>query len=265
MMRAEYIDLAWWQVAIAVALVLVNAAISLLLGLGLERRLLIAAVRMIVQLTLVGFLLRWIFEINSLLAVLAIVSLMTVIAGTSAVQRVERSYAGVYQSSLLSVWASSWIVVAVGTLLVVQPSPWWQPQYLIPMAGMILGNALSGVSLGLDRFLAELHRERGAIEAKLSLGATCFEAMREHIQSALRTGMVPILNTMAVAGIVSLPGMMTGQLMSGVEPTAAVRYQIMIMCLIAATVGLSTLLSILLCFRRLTASGYRVRWELLDG
>ncbi|QDV11281.1 hypothetical protein CA51_11430 [Rosistilla oblonga] len=259
-----YIDLAWWQVAIAASLILINAAVSLALRLDLGKRFLVASVRLTLQLILVGYVLQWIFTVNQPAAVLAIVALMTTIAGLSAVGRSELRYPGIYVTSLISVWASSWIVAAIAVVWVVQPDPWWRPQYLIPLVGMILGNALTGISLGLDRFLSELSRGRAVIDGALCLGATRWEAVRPTVRSAMRTGMIPIMNAMTVAGIVSLPGMMTGQLLSGVDPMSAVKYQIVIMFLIAATVAIGTLGSIMISYRRLTNDQHAIRWDRIE-
>jgi putative ABC transport system permease protein len=116
---------------------------------------------------------------------------------------------------------------------------------------MLLHNTLTGVSLGLDRFTTDLAARRDHVETLLALGATRWEAARRPIQQAVRTGMVPTINTMMVIGLVSLPGMMTGQLLSGVDPLDAVKYQIVIMFLIAAGTSLGTVGVVLLGYRRL--------------
>ena len=134
---------------------------------------------------------------------------------------------------------------------IINVHPWFAPQYAIPLLGMVLGNLLTGVSLALDRFMHGIAREAGVIESDLALGATRWEAARPLISDALRTGMVPTINAMMVMGVVSLPGMMTGQMLAGAAPTAAVRYQIVIMFMIAAATALGTLGVILLAYLRL--------------
>jgi putative ABC transport system permease protein len=142
-------------------------------------------------------------------------------------------------------------VTAVALLAVVQVRPWYLPQYAIPLLGMILGNTLNGISLGLDRFGEELVGKRDQVEALLALGATRWEAARASVGRAVRTGMIPTLNTMMVVGLVSLPGMMTGQLLAGADPMQAVMYQIVIMFLIASATALGTVSVVLLGYRRL--------------
>jgi putative ABC transport system permease protein len=250
-MNDGYIPLNYWQVGLAALLVLLNGAISVTLRLGLERQLAMATIRMTVQLLLVGLILEWVFTLQGWYAVVALGSLMTLVAGISAVQRTKRRFSGVWMSSILSVWASSWLVAGIALLGIVQVQPWYRPQYAIPLLGMILGNTLSGISLGLDRFGSELAIRRDEVETLLALGATRWEAARNVVSEAIRTGMIPTLNAMMVTGIVSLPGMMTGQLLSGVDPMQAVKYQLVIMFLIAAGTALGTMGVVLLSYRRL--------------
>jgi putative ABC transport system permease protein len=253
---SEYIDLSNWQVAIASSLILINCAISLALQLGLHWRLLMASIRTVVQLLLVGLILKWVFTPGRpWYVILSMIALMSFIAGISAVRRTERRYKGVWSDSVISIWLSSWLVGAVALMAVLQIQqvghPWYHPQYAIPLLGMILGNTLNGISLGLDRFGDELATKRDQVETLLALGATRWEAARNSIQTAVRTGMIPTINTMMVVGIVSLPGMMTGQILAGMEPAQAVRYQIVIMFLLAAGAALGTVSVVLLAFFRL--------------
>ncbi len=255
-MPAHYIQLSAAQLAIATSLILISGAISLALRLGLERRLALAAVRTVVQLLLVGQVLNWIFlPGQAWYVVLAMMTAMTLIAGGAAVGRIEHRYRGVWLDSVVSMWATSWLVTAVALFGVVQVQqahgPWYQPQYAIPLLGMILGNTLNGISLGMDRLGDELASKRAEVETLLALGASRWEAARAPIQQAVRTGMIPTINSMMVVGLVSLPGMMTGQLLSGTPPQQAVMYQIVIMFLLAAGTSLGTVMVVLLGYRRL--------------
>ena len=263
-MNADYVQLSYWQVGIAVLLILSNGAISMLLQLGLERSLLVASVRMVVQLVLVGFVLESVFEWDQWYAVLGLAAVMTIIAGVAAVDRTDRLYKGVYLNSIISVWASSWIITAFalgGVLGGVQP--WYRPQYVIPLVGMILGNTLSGISLGLNRMGEELATRREEVEMLLTLGATRWEAARNCVRNAVRTGMTPMINAMLVTGLVSLPGMMTGQLLAGIRPIEAIKYQIVIMFLIASGTTLGTLGVVLLSYLRLFDAHHRFRYDRL--
>ncbi|NUQ60901.1 MAG: iron export ABC transporter permease subunit FetB [Pirellulales bacterium] len=250
-MQAEYIELTYWQIGLATALILISGLISLALRLGMEQRLLVASVRTVVQLLLIGLVLRWVFEVQTWYAVVALLLAMTGIAGIAAVRRTDRRYRGIWLDSIVSMGASSWLITGMALAAIIQVRPWYQAQYAIPLLGMILGNTLNGISLGLDRLGEELDGKRDQVETLLVLGATGWEAARGPVQQAVRTGMVPIINSMMVVGLVSLPGMMTGQLLAGVEPVQAVMYQIVIMFLIAAGTSLGTVSVVLLGYRRL--------------
>lgn len=253
----NYQNLSALDMAIAASLILINGALSLLLRLGLERQLIWAAIRTVVQLLAIGYVLGWVFEFAYWYVVLPIMCLMTLVAGTSAAGRGKRTYAGQRLDSVASVWISSWLVTAVGLFAVIRIDPWYEPQYAIPILGMILGNTLTGVSLGMERMTQELTTGRGTIEMILALGGTRWEAAQDAARQAVRAGMMPTLNQMTVVGIVSLPGMMTGQVLAGENPEDAVRYQIVIMFLIAAASALGTVGAVLLNYRRLFSADHR--------
>jgi putative ABC transport system permease protein len=250
-MENPYLQLSYFQVGLSAMLILINGAISVLFKLGLERRLLFAAFATVAQLLLIGFVLDWVFRLNRWYLVLTLLVAMTLIAGTAAVQRTHMRYPGIWLSSIISVWASSWAMGALALFVLVGVRPWYAPQYAIPLLGMILGNTLTGISLGLDRLGGELAARGAQVEALLALGATRWEAARRPIQEAVRTGLIPIMNSMTVVGIVSLPGMMTGQILAGASPLEAVKYQIVIMFLIASGTALGTVSVVLLSYRRL--------------
>jgi putative ABC transport system permease protein len=256
-MSAEYIPLTYGQVALAAALILISGAISLALGLGLERRLALAAVRTIVQLLAIGFVLRWIFAMNRWYLVLGLMTAMTLIAGLSAIGRAKRRYRWLWLDSVMSIGVSAWLMVIIALVVILRVPHWYEPQYAIPLLGMILGNTLNGIALGTDRLGEELSSHRDQVETLLALGATRWEAARGPIREAVRTGMVPTINMMMVVGLVSLPGMMTGQILAGTSPLQAVLYQIVILFLIAAGTSLGTLGQVLLAYHRLFTSDHQ--------
>ncbi|NND99734.1 MAG: iron export ABC transporter permease subunit FetB [Pirellulaceae bacterium] len=254
------IELSWTAVAIAGSLILINALISWRLRLGLEQRIVWAAIRMTVQLALLGLVLHQIFALASPAPVLLLATVMTLIAGYSAVRRIDHRYDRIYPSAIFAVWVSSWLVTAITVLFIVRPQPWYSPHVVIPLLGMVLGNSLTGISLGIDRFLSDLRGRRDEIEMRLTLGATRWESCRDVFVAAARTAMIPILNTMSVAGIVSIPGMMTGQLLAGAPPVQAVMYQIMIMFVIAAAIAIGVLVALGLTFYRVTTTDHQIDW-----
>ncbi|MDE0865082.1 MAG: iron export ABC transporter permease subunit FetB [Rubripirellula sp.] len=255
------ISLSWFEVGVAASLLLINAIISIQLGLGMAKRIATSSVRMVIQLAILGLVLKQIFELSQPAPVLALAATMTIIAGVSAVKRIDYRYPSIYRNSIFSVWTSAWIVTSITVLIIVRPQPWYSPQVVIPLLGMVLGNSLTGISLGLDRFMSELRNRRGEVETMLALGATRWESCRGVFVEATRTAMIPILNTMSVAGIVSIPGMMTGQLLAGAEPLEAVKYQIMIMFVIAAAIAIGVVLSLSLSYRNVTNSNHQIEWD----
>ena len=250
-------NLSLFDIGCAAALIVVNGALSVALNLRLERKLLVAAVRTVVQLLLIGYVLGWVFAFNRWYVVLPLMALMTVIAGLAASDRGRRTYAGQRADSILSIWGSSWLIGAFGLFVVIRIHPWYEPQYAIPILGMILGNTLTGVSLGIERMTEELTAGRATVEMSLALGATRWEAAQGPARQAVRAGMIPTLNQMAVVGLVSLPGMMTGQVLAGQSPLQAVRYQIVIMFLIAAASGLGVVAAVVMTYRRLFSHDHR--------
>jgi putative ABC transport system permease protein len=256
-MNNAYVNLSYLDLAVAALLVMVNGAVSIALSLDLERKLLWASVRTVVQLVAIGYVLEWVFHFSTWPIVLGLAALMTLIAGLAAGDRGSRTYRGRRADSIASIWLSAWLVAAVGLFGVIRIHPWYEPQYMIPILGMILGNTLTGVSLGLERMTEELAARRDAIDTLLALGATRWEAARGAARQAVRAGMIPTLNQMSVVGIVSLPGMMTGQVLAGQSPLQAVRYQIVVMFLIAASSALGTVLAVVLAYRRLFSTDHR--------
>jgi putative ABC transport system permease protein len=137
--------------------------------------------------------------------------------------------------------------------------PWYDPRYLIPLAGMIIGNSMTGAALAAERLAAEMYERRDEIEAALCLGATARSASREAVRSAYRAALIPSINAMAAMGLVFLPGMMTGQILSGTEPITAVKYQIAIMCVITGSVAVTSFLILLQGYRAYFTPAHQLR------
>ncbi|TWU06121.1 hypothetical protein Pla52n_18410 [Stieleria varia] len=257
-----YLELDFYHVALATSLVLVNGVISVLMQLKLERTLLIASVRTVVQLLLVGYLLSYIFRLQHWAPVIGVGAVMTLIAALTAAGRGPHRFAGMRAVAITAVWISAWSVTGFALLVVFRDlEKWYQPQYAIPLLGMVLGNTLNGISVGLSSFTQNLSSQRDRIESLLAMGATRWESAQSSMRDAIRTGMIPIINSMMVVGLVSLPGMMTGQLVSGMAPMQAVKYQIVIMFLIAGATTLGTVGVVCLSFLRLFDTSHRLRRE----
>lgn len=244
------VDLSPFDLALAAALVVANAAASVALRLRLGKQIVLAAVRATVQLAVLGTVLAWVFRSEGPWVVVPWMVAMGVVAGIEAVRRTTRRVRGAYPASIAVMVASSMLVTVYGTAVVIEaPGPWYEPRYAIPLAGMILGNTLNGISLGLETALEGFTRDREAVEMLLAHGASRRGASIDVIRRAVRRGLVPILNSMVAVGLISIPGMMTGQILAGEDPAVAARYQLFILFAIAGGVALGTVGVVLACER----------------
>ena len=257
------IPIALPRLALAAGFVLTAGLVSLGLRLELERRLLVASLRTVLQLLIVGSLLGWVFALEHPFVVLALMTAMIAAAAHAAIQRSSRTYGSVTAGAFVILTITGLGTTLASTQIVIGVSPWWRPQYLIPLLGMVLGNGLTGISLCLDEMTRSLDEGRAHVETELALGATRWEAARGPLRDAVRRGMIPIINSMTVVGIVSLPGMMTGQILEGASPLIAVRYQIVIMFMIAGGTSFGCMLLALFSYHRLFDEAHRLRLDRL--
>ncbi|MEN8199214.1 MAG: iron export ABC transporter permease subunit FetB [Thermodesulfobacteriota bacterium] len=249
----DVISLTAFDLSLAALLLLLLAGCSLRIGLGLEKRIIVSGVRMTVQLLLVGMVLKFLFARASLPFVVAMSLFMLLVAGYEVWARQKRKLRGAtgYLISSVSMLISSFTVALLALTVMVGVDPWYTPQYAIPLLGMLLGNTMNGVALSSDRLTTDMYNQRGVVEQRLLLGQDWREASGDIRRDCMRTGMIPIINSMAAAGVVSLPGMMTGQILGGSTPLDAVKYQILILLLIAAGTGFGVMAAIWLISRRL--------------
>ncbi len=255
------------DLGLAALLILGLAIILRLQGIGLATTLLIAAVRTVIQLSLIGLVLKTLFSEVRLEWIALLATVMLLAAGRETVQRQKRCFAGWWGFGIgtSAMFVSSFAVTVLGLTVVIAQTPWYAPQYAIPLLGMMLGNTMTGIALSLERLTQEAWRERQTIEARLSLGHSGWEAMSPMRRDAIRTGLTPIINSMAAAGLVSLPGMMTGQILGGNPPMVAVGYQILIMFMISAGTGFGTIIAVHIGTKRLFDERERLRLERLLG
>jgi putative ABC transport system permease protein len=181
--------------------------------------------RMVGQLLIVGYLLTYIFQTNQFWLVIAVISMMVFFSGWIALRTVSEQRQSLLSIAFISILVGGGLTLIVISQGVLNLQPWYMPRYLIPLAGMIFANAMNSVSLAADRMKAEIGRN------------TVFEKARN---IAFQTSLIPIINAFFAVGLVSLPGMMTGQILSGTSPLLAVRYQIMVMCMVFSSAGIST-------------------------
>jgi putative ABC transport system permease protein len=253
------IELTYWDVALSGLLMLVSMLLSWQLQLGLQRDMIWGAIRTFVQLALTGFILAYIFQQNNAWLTLLALAVMFGVAIHTARGRVATAFpgkAGVFAAAIISGGA---LVLTFVTAVVVKIEPWYDPRYLLPLAGMIVGNAMTAVTLAVDRFTGDLRRRRGEVEAALALGANPAQAVAQIRRDALRTAIMPSVNAMLVVGVVSLPGMMTGQIIAGQPPTQAVHYQIVVMYMITAAAVITSVVGVVAATRELFTPAQQVR------
>ncbi|MBE7217570.1 MAG: iron export ABC transporter permease subunit FetB [Caulobacteraceae bacterium] len=253
------------DIAVAASLVVVDAAISMALGLRLHGRLAWASARMVVQLAAVGVLLRWVLRLHDPWVTLLVVVAMALIAAREIAARPERRLKGLGGLAISAPSVALATVATAGLALTtaIRPQPWWDARYAIPLVGIVLGSVLNAGSLALDTLLEGAADGRAGIEAQLALGASFAQATRPLLRRAVRRGLLPVVNQMSAAGLITLPGIMTGQIMAGMDPLEAVKYQILLMFLLAGASGLAALSIAILALRRLTDERQRLRLDRL--
>ena len=244
------INLTVLQIAFAYIFVLIVLAIVRIRGIKREKEIIISSVRMTLQLILVGYALVYIFDHPNPLLTILIIALMEAFS----IYTVFKKFKKRLSIRLKRVIAFSMCTGTLSCLLffllvVIRITPWYDPQYFIPIAGMIVGNSMTGISLGVKSLLDGMTTHRVLVEEALTLGATPYEASKEIVNNAFDAAILPTINSMVGMGIVFLPGMMTGQILSGTLPTTAIAYQIAIMLGILGAVSLTVILMLILGYR----------------
>ncbi len=255
------------DVAIAGSLLCLIAALTALLRLGVAQQILISGARMVVQLYLMAYVLRWLFGLQTPSAVFIALVVMGLFAGLEVILRQSAVTARVWTGATASL-----IILAAGLLVslpalafIVGSTPWYAPQVALPLFGMVAGSAMTAVALTWTTFAEAAHRDRDMIEAQLTLGATSREALGSTLRHSARTGLLPVINSMGAIGLVHFPGVMTGQLLAGADPVQAVKYQLLVMFAIAAATGLSVTVAAYAIAARVTDSRHRLRLDRLKG
>lgn len=251
---------------IASSLVVILAGLSLKLELGLGRQIIVSGLRMTVQLLIVGFVLHWLFDNVNPIFVLCIALMMLFAAAFEVSSRQKRRLKGFWSfgTGLAAMFASSFSIIILTLTVIIRADPWYSPQYAIPMLGMLLGNTMTGVALGMSSLSTTLWSDKKIVEQRLALGQTWMEAVHEIRRESMRLGMIPIINSMAATGLVSLPGMMTGQILGGSPALEAVKYQILIMFLIASGTGFGVMVSVYGLSGRFFDSRHRLHLEVFE-
>lgn len=265
MVNKGIINLNLLSLSLAYGMVLLTIGLARLQRIGQERQMLVASLRMVMQLLAVGYLLHMVFSVNNPMLVVLILFVMLGLALQVMGAQVKHKMPRFYQVVGSSIFIGCGGVTALFCFMVVGYSPWYDPRYLIPLTGMIMGNSMNSASLAAERLAAEIKQRREEIETAICLGATARQAAETAVRSAFRAALIPTINTMAAMGIVSLPGMMTGQILSGTEPAIAVRYQIAIMCAITGSVAVTSYLILLQGYRHYFTPAHQLKDDEVIG
>lgn len=227
-----------WQLIAFSLFIVLSSLVSIYMRLKLEKDLWIGAVRTFVQLFFMGFILKFIFNNANIFFVLGLFLWMIFWASRIINKRVSNKPFGVQMPIFLSMVVTYILISSMTTGGLLQVNPWYDPSIFIPIAGMVIGNSMNACALSLERLFSELKDKRDEVEQMLLFGASSKEAMLPALTVAVKTGMVPAINSMMSVGLVFIPGMMTGQIIGGQPPLDAAKYQIMIMLMISASTAL---------------------------
>jgi len=261
------VSLSLFDLMLAAGLVMVMAILAFVMQLRMSQLIIVAAIRTVVQLLLVGLVLKWLFAQQAFIWIAAMWTVMLLVAGREILARQTRRFKGLwgYGVGTVSVFISSFVVGIFVLTMVVNNTPWYTPQYAIPLMGMIIGNTMTAAALSLENLTKTAWQQRMVLEARLALGQSWRQAIQDIATQSVRIGLFPIVNAMAAAGLVNLPGMMSGQILGGTPPAEAVKYQILIMFMITAASGFATLIAVWLAARHLFDNRQRLTTERLHA
>lgn len=246
----KVLDLQIWQLSAAYIFILILLCIVRLRGIPREKEILISSVRMTLQLILTGYILMYLFDNSNPFLTILVIVIMEAFAVYNIFKRVNVNLS----LRLKKIIAISMVAGTTASLLyfifaVINLSPWYNPRYFVPIAGMLIGNAMTGISLGVNRLVDGMKTQKHLIESALMLGATPKMASKQIVDNAFDSAILPTINSMVGMGIVFLPGMMTGQILSGTSPVTAIGYQIAIMLGILGSVALTVILFVQLGYK----------------
>ncbi|HHV26775.1 MAG TPA: iron export ABC transporter permease subunit FetB [Tissierellia bacterium] len=244
------VDLNIYQMISAYIFVLILLVIVRLRGIPREKEIIISSFRMTIQLILAGYVLDYIFKSSSPILTLIIIIIMEVFAIYNTFKRVKYPLTKELKKIIsVSMFSGTLVSLFYFLLVVIGMKPWYDPRYFVPISGMIVGNSMTGISLGTKNLIEGMNSKKDLVETALMMGATPKMASKDIVNNAFDASILPTINSMVGMGIVSLPGMMTGQILSGISPLIAVRYQIAIMLGIMGSVSLTVIIFLQLGYK----------------
>jgi putative ABC transport system permease protein len=249
------IDVTTGEVAASLVLVALAVAVSVWQRADLERDIGISVVRSFIQLTAIGYVINAIFDQDSLLFVFALIAVMVVFGALTARRRartVPRSLVPLLIALTVAAVTTLGLVVALG---IFEP----KPRFLVPVGGMVVGNAMTAAAVSLNRLGDEVRSAAGRIEATLALGATATQAMLPTLRRSLRSGMIPLIDSTKTTGVIFFPGTMVGMLLAGADPVDAVRLQLILLWTLLGSVALSALTATGLAYRNFFTPAHQLK------
>ena len=262
-MRPDFYVLNWNDLLVSLLFIAFSLFLIKKWKLGLESTLLIGTLRTFVQLTLMGYVLTWFFDQEHWAFLLMLLLIMILIASYEGTRRQQIAIPHFFPAMLVALLGSSILILGTILLFILDVEPWFSPYAAIPIGGMIIGNGLNSTALTANRFVGELKHREKEIETLLALGATPKLAVYDAMKASINAALIPNINGMMTVGLVQIPGVMTGQILAGIDPIIAVRYQIMIMYMWFTTATLANMIMLAIVYRQYFTSKLQLRRELL--
>lgn len=243
------VDISLWGMMAGYGMMALVLAVVTLQRLPVKKQLLTGVIRMTVQLLAAGLVLRYLFAADSAVIVSLLFLGMSAFAAHSIYSQVKVKVDGLLRVILIAVLLGGTTVLLLFLTVIVGVEPWYDPRYLIPVGGMLLGNSMNANALAIERFVSEMRKSADTVHTYLALGATPKEASQPFIRNAVKASLMPIISNMTGMGIVFLPGMMTGQILSGTDPLVAIEYQIVIMLAIMSALTINVLICLYMGYK----------------
>lgn len=236
-----YLEIPAWRLSIAALLVVVAMVLSRAASLDMAKDLGIGAIRAAVQLLAVGYALRLLIGADHPVVVSAALVVMWLVAAWTSTKRLKHGPSSrvLFPAAFAAIGVGAFVALVPVFLFVIAPHPWFDARYIVPIGGMMLSSAMNVVAQVFERLFASAAAEEATLEQYLALGATPQQALAPYVKAALRAALLPTINGLVTVGLVALPGMMTGQIVSGTAPEQAVRYQIVIMYQLVAVAAVA--------------------------
>lgn len=241
-MNNDFIDLNLFQIMSAYLFIIILLVIVKVKKINREKEILVASIRMTIQLIAMGYVLTYLFDNMSPIATIIVIIVMEFFAVNNINKKCKVENKRLKNIVVYSIILGTVSSIAYFILIVIKLPTWYDPSYVIPLAGMLIGNSMTGISLGVTTLMNGMESERDNIETLLMLGVAPKEACKDLVSKAFDSAILPTINSMIGMGIVFLPGMMTGQILAGINPITAIMYQIAIMLGIVGSVSLSVII-----------------------